>query len=155
MSSARTRFFSDEVSAIFCFFMDSYVHSHKNGRGTMPCNIEFSLKPAISEFLETAMLCVVEGCPPIEFDIRIEMLYVNSMKSLTAYSDDISQLVLAKYLMYMLYTDDLDPFFDLCTLWSDSVTIHHYQYLYPNLSPDLQDKYREFAPPDRFYELYG
>ncbi len=153
--SIKSRYSTEILDRIFCYFMRVVVHLQDSGIEKLPLENDF--QEPLKSFMDIAVDLVIDGQPAEIADLILNAEYDAILSSGKVSVDTVMILRLIKELSWHIHYDKDYYGYLLSTvnLWGNEVFEYASRTFYPNLPEDVQEKYQIYdllkhMPEDAF-----
>lgn len=153
--SIKSRYSTEILDRIFCYFMRVVVHLQDSGIEKLPLENDF--QEPLKSFMDIAVDLVIDGQPAEIADLILNAEYDAILSSGKVSVDTVMILRLIKELSWHIHYDKDYYVYLLSTvnLWGNEVFEYASRTFYPNLPEDVQEKYQIYdllkhMPEDAF-----
>lgn len=133
-----------DFDEIFCYFLNTYISIHENGRARIPIFIfSISENSRVSVFLREGIKLIEEALSPELFQIMLEIHYCEQINKFDNLSNIMKFVLIKEYIQY-LFNDDFVAILQTSNLWSDNVKIYGSKNICPKLSDELKSEFQKY-----------
>lgn len=138
----RSAYSSQDMDAVFCFFMRTYIRMQKNGRTRIPMDVRFERDEsgAALAYLRTAVSLMEDAQPPEILCLVLETELYAALRSPELTREQISLLVMIRHAALWIYEGDLTSFLDTENLWGGDADEYANKTFYWHLPDELQKR---------------